>query len=438
MLAEAIPTLPRPFNGQRRNGHHSLAAINRPLSDLITQRPVATLPPMANNNPTEAPKILLYSHDTFGLGNIRRTLLLATTLREEFPKAAILIVTGSPVVHAFRIPAGVDYIKLPCLDRVEADQYEARFLGDWGNEVKRTRQAILNKAILGFKPDLMIVDKRPAGVDGELIETIQQLRRSGHPTKLVLGVRDILDEPARTQKSLRSTRSFDQIERYYDEVWIYGAPVIFDHVKEYGFPENVARKSFYCGYLQRPTTVAARRAGPPRILVTPGGGGDGADMIEAYLEGLLDLPRRTTLRSTVIFGPEMPSERRNVLLERYGRLPDVEFREFEADMTTRYAEADVVVSMAGYNTVCELISFSQRAVLVPRAKPVLEQLIRAQKFAELGFFDYVEPEQLSPSLLMEKVLEGVQQGPINMPYVDLGGLPRIRERVHTLLAELVR
>lgn len=437
MLAEVIPTIARPLNGQRYNGHHTVASLKAPRQELIVNRAAMPVSPMAGNAPTEAPKILLYSHDTFGLGNIRRTLLLATTLREEFPKAAILIVTGSPVVHAFRIPAGVDYIKLPCLDRVEAEQYEARFLGDWGNEVKRTRQAILNKAILGFRPDLMIVDKRPAGVDGELIETIQQLRRSGHPSKLVLGVRDILDEPLRTQKSLKTTRSFEQIKRYYDEVWIYGAPVIFDHVKEYAFPEAVARKSFYCGYLQRPTAVAARRAGPPRILVTPGGGGDGGDMIEAYLEGLLDLPRRTTLRSTVIFGPEMPGERRALLLERYGRLADVEFREFEADMTARYAEADVVVSMAGYNTVCELISFSQRAVLVPRAKPVLEQLIRAQKFAELGFFDYVEPDQLTPQILMDKVLDAVQQGPINMPYVDLGGLPRIRERVHSLLAELV-
>ncbi|MEN3329967.1 MAG: hypothetical protein V7638_4774, partial [Acidobacteriota bacterium] len=61
------------------------------------------------------PRILLYSHDTFGLGNIRRTLLLAQEVIEQYPKAAVLLVTGSQMIHSFRIPEGVDYIKLPCL-----------------------------------------------------------------------------------------------------------------------------------------------------------------------------------------------------------------------------------------------------------------------------------------------------------------------------------
>src|SRR5207253_7277455 len=84
-----------------------------------------------------APKILLYSHDTFGLGNIRRTLLLAEELSAQYTGAAILMVTGSQMVHSFRIPDGVDYIKLPCLDRVDAERYEPRFLRSWSEEVKR-------------------------------------------------------------------------------------------------------------------------------------------------------------------------------------------------------------------------------------------------------------------------------------------------------------
>jgi predicted glycosyltransferase len=124
------------------------------------------------------PKILLYSHDTFGLGNIRRTLLLAEELSTQYTGAAILMVTGSQMVHSFRIPDGVDYIKLPCLDRVDAERYEPRFLRSWSEEVKRTRSAILEKSVLGFEPDLMIVDKRPAGVDGELADTLEEVRRA--------------------------------------------------------------------------------------------------------------------------------------------------------------------------------------------------------------------------------------------------------------------
>ena len=131
---------------------------------------------------TASPKVLLYSHDTFGLGNIRRTLLLSQDLRAQYPKASILIVTGSPMIHAFRIPDGIDYIKLPCLDRVDADRYQPRFLSACKAEVFRTRRAILSRSITSFVPDLVIVDKRPSGVDGELVDALRALRRSGTPT----------------------------------------------------------------------------------------------------------------------------------------------------------------------------------------------------------------------------------------------------------------
>lgn len=381
------------------------------------------------------PKILLYSHDTFGLGNIRRTLLLSQALTDEFPSASILIVTGSPVIHAFRIPDGIDYIKLPSLDRIDADRYEPRFLHESAREVRRTRQAILRTSILGFDPDLMIVDKRASGVDGELLETLQALRCGGLDTRLVIGIRDILDEPDRTRLSLQNTHTFEIIDDYYDEVWIYSHQSIFDAVKEYGFPETVASKTHYCGYLRRPTAPSCVPQGShqPQVLVTTGGGGDGGDIIEAYLEGLLDLPRRIALRTVIMFGPQMPDARRALILERFGHLADVTYCDFEPDLTRRYAESDLVVSMAGYNTVCELLSFGRRAILVPREDPVREQLIRARLLAGLGAFTVVERGELSPKLLIAKVLEALQQGPASPPPIDLGGLPRIRERARYLL-----
>ncbi|HEV7889261.1 MAG TPA: glycosyltransferase [Pyrinomonadaceae bacterium] len=380
------------------------------------------------------PKILLYSHDTFGLGNIRRTLLLAEELSEQYTGAAILMVTGSQMVHSFRIPDGVDYIKLPCLDRVDAERYEPRFLRSWSEEVKRTRSAILEKSVLGFEPDLMIVDKRPAGVDGELAATLEEIRRKRLPTKLVLGVRDILDEPERTRRTLQTNGSFETIERFYDEVWVYGSQSIFDTVREYGFPDAVARITRFCGYLKRPTAPRVRESGPPHVLVTTGGGGDGAEMIEAYLEGLATLPRNVALRTTVVFGPQMSDASRASVRERFGYLADVTFSDFEPDLTPLYSESDIVVSMAGYNTVCELLSFGHHAILVPRAEPVQEQLIRARLLAAQGLFDIVEPEDLKPTTLISKVLAALKPVEVARTPFDLDGLPRIRERMRALLA----
>jgi len=385
------------------------------------------------NGSNSSPKIVLYSHDTFGMGNIRRTLLLSHEFISEYPGASILIITGSPMIHAFSIPKGIDYIKLPCLDRFAAEHYGPRYLADCPEEVKETREAILRESVLRFNPDLMVVDKRASGIDSELLPTLHALRENGRRTKLVLGVRDILDEPERTRKVLAGNGSFEVINEFYDEVWIYGSKGIFDTTKEYGFPESVVRKTFYCGYLKRPTVSAGRSDGPPRILVTTGGGGDGSDLIEAYLSGLSTLPRNVALRSTIIFGPQMPQERRLVLLRRFDYMADVNFLEFEADITNLYAESDLVVSQAGYNTVCELLSFSRRAILVPRSEPVREQLIRARLLAERGLFECLEPQGLTSETLISKVLEALNSPTMPARDVDLDGLPAIRERVRALL-----
>lgn len=382
---------------------------------------------------TPKPKILLYSHDTFGLGNIRRTLLLAEELGNQYDEAGILIVTGSPMIQSFRIPAGVDYVKLPCLDRTDSERYEPRFLQQCADEVKRTRSAILRNTVLGFDPDLMIVDKRAAGVDGELLPALRALRESGSQAKLVLGVRDILDAPERTRATLKNNGSFEIIEHFYDEVWIYGSRYIFDAVKEYDFPESVARITHFCGYLKRPTAQPARDAGPPHVLVTTGGGGDGLALIRTYLEGLAELPRSTALRTTVIFGPQMSAGDRDRLLQKFGYLADVSFLDFDADLAKRYAAADVVVSLAGYNTVCELLSFAHRAILVPRAEPVQEQLIRARLLAAKGYFDLLEPENLKPDILIARVLSALKPAPTAVPPLDLDGLPRVVQRTAALL-----
>lgn len=380
-----------------------------------------------------APRVVLYSHDTCGLGNIRRTLLLAETVRAEYPQASVLVVTGSPVIHAFRIPDGVDYVKLPTVDRTDAERYAPRFLNG-GSSIMNLRRDILERTITGFDADLIVVDKRPNGIDGELDSTLAALARQTRRPRLVLGVRDILDEPERTRASFAKNRAMDTITAYYDEVWIYGEPSIFDAVHQYGFPAEVAARTRFCGYLKRPTIRGPRRDGPPRVLVTTGGGEDGGAILRAYLRDLVALPRAVALHSVVVCGPESAASERAALRAEFGGLPDVELLDFDADMTRRYAEADVVVSMAGYNTVCELLSFGKKAVLVPRTEPVREQLIRAELLAARGYFRMLRPDALVPGALMQEVLDTLA-APAAIHDVDLDGLPRIRQRMRALLDE---
>ena len=380
------------------------------------------------------PKILLYSHDTFGLGNIRRSLVLGELLGAEYPGAAILLVTGSPMIHAFTLPRQMDYVKLPCLNRTTADAYEPRFLSDCAHEVREARSAILEQAVLTFRPDLMIVDKRAAGIDGELLPALDATRRLARRPRLVLGIRDILDAPEVTRGTLRANGSFDVMASYYDEIWIYGSPCIFDAVSEYDFPAAVAEKTRYCGYLRRAAVARRPHSGPPRVLVTTGGGEDGRDLLTAYLSAIAATPEHM-FDSTVVFGPQLDTSAIDALASRVAGRADVQLVTFDPNMARRYEDADVVVSMAGYNTVCELLTAGVRGVLVPRAAPVQEQLIRARRLAARGCFSLVEPSTLSPDTLLSAVRDALG-GPLPVGRaVDMEGLARIRERVHHLLTE---
>jgi predicted glycosyltransferase len=378
------------------------------------------------------PKILLYSHDTFGLGNIRRTLLLAEFLGASYPRAAILVLTGSPMIHAFRIPPRVDYVKLPCVNRIRADEYEPRFLADCAAEVRSTRSAIIERTAVAFAPDLFIVDKRAGGIDNELLPALDALRRLARPPRVVLGLRDILDAPDATRRALRANGSFDLIERFYDEVWIYGARDVFDAVAEYEFPPAVAARSHFCGYLRRHTARRTGHDGPPRILVTAGGGGDAAVLVLAYLRGLAAVPVGE-FQSVVILGPQLDLQTAEGLRQLGAGRPDVEYVEFETDMPRRYEAADVVLSMVGYNTICELLSACARAVLVPRSEPVQEQLIRARRLAACGYFSMIEPSELTPARLIAAARAALVAPPAPAARIDMEGLMRVRSRVSRLL-----
>jgi predicted glycosyltransferase len=390
-------------------------------------------------------RVLIYSHDTFGLGNIRRMLEIARHLVESSPGVSVLVITGSPMLHAFRIPARIDYVKLPCLSRDTNGRYGARFIDLTLTETVRLRANIIRSTIANFAPDLILVDKKPFGVENELSGALADLPTHAQRPKLVLLLRDIIDSPEATTPVWRKHGYFEAIEAYYDQVLVVGSPEIFDLRREYAFPPFAAAAVEFCGYIARergrtPRAQIRRRLGvashEPMVLVTPGGGQDGYDLIDACLEGLRALPPAQHPRTHIVCGPEMNEAQRTAIAKAALALPKVSVQDFSDDMMSLMAAADVVLSMGGYNTVCELLTLHRRAVVVPRVRPVQEQGIRAERMAARGLLRTLHPDALTPATLWQALRAElgavVRRAPL--PKLDsMQGLQRVTAAVFRLI-----
>ncbi len=384
-------------------------------------------------------RILIYSHDTFGLGNIRRMLEVARHLVETTSRVQVLVVTGSPMLHAFRIPARVDYLKLPCLARDVEGRYAARSLALPLHETVRLRANLIRSAFADFRPDLVVVDKKPFGVEDELAAAFDELPEGPARPRLVLLLRDILDSPEATRHVWRKNGYYEAVAHWYDRVLVVGCPQVFDLRREYDFPPPAAAKVQYCGYIARERGRATRdearaalgvAAQEPLLLATPGGGADGHALVQALLDavqawGDAAMPARP--RVHIVCGPEMAAEHHAQLLRQAQALPGVTVQASHDDMMSLQAAADLVLAMGGYNTVCELLSTGRRALLVPRVKPGQEQCIRASRMAAQGLVAMLHPDVLTGDTLREALRHELAQLAAGTPV-----RPRLRLRMRGL------
>ena len=387
-------------------------------------------------------KLLIYSHDTFGLGNIRRIMNIATYLHQAVPDLSILIVTGSPMIQSFRIPKGIDYIKLPCLSRTEREGYLAKYLDSKIEEVIHLRSDLILSAMLNFEPDIMLVDKKPYGIKHELRKALNFAKTYMPKTRTVLLLRDILDAPAATTKVWEDNGYYEAVKSAYDLVLVLGKPEIFDPRVEYGFPISASEKVEFCGYIQPQFLLRDRdvvrkelhvESDERLILVTPGGGEDGHALVQTYIQALQHMQPRARIRSLIVTGPEMSESQRNVLNQSALRFPNVSMLEFTNDLQSYMNASDLVVSMGGYNTVCEILSLKKRAIIVPRVRPVEEQWIRAERMARLGLLAAIHPDSLTPQDLLRTVLVELDSDLPLRPTLDLAALPTLTNHVTMLL-----
>jgi len=362
---------------------------------------------------TARPKrVLVYSHDSFGLGHVSRCRTIANAIVESDASASVLILSGSPMIGSYEFRSGIDFVRVPGVVKNISGEYDSANLRVGVEHTMEMRTRIIRDTADIYRPDLFIVDKEPLGLRGEVLPTLKMLKERGTP--LVLGLRDVMDEPEALAAEWERKHVVPALGELYDEIWIYGLPQLNDPMAGIEIPASVRHKTIYTGYLKRELPLHSDapheflEIDGPFILVTAGGGGDGETLVDWVLRAY-ETDANIPYGAVIVFGPFMAAAARDNFRERAAKFPNLRTLTFTTNLGALMTAAVGVVSMGGYNTFCEILSFDKRALIVPRTQPRLEQFIRAHAARDVGLLEMVDPEKSGDAQVMATALRHLPQ-----------------------------
>jgi hypothetical protein len=137
-----------------------------------------SLPAPVDSAPLSSPRFIFYSHDGCGLGHLRRNLAIAAAVTKAAPDASVLLLTGSIELGARGLAPNVEIVALPALRKLGNGRYDARRLPITRTELRLVRRRIISAAVECFRPDVLLIDKHPMGVGGELRPALERLPAS--------------------------------------------------------------------------------------------------------------------------------------------------------------------------------------------------------------------------------------------------------------------
>ena len=397
-------------------------------------------------------RLALYSHDAKGLGHLRRNLALAHHLARALPgltgrDVTGLVITGLAPGQEHRLPEGFDWLVLPGVKKAEGTYLPQR-LRITREDLGLVRSALLSGVLTTFTPDLLIIDRHPYGVHQELREPLARLRQASPDARVVLGLREVLDTPETVQREWEELGEADTLRRLIDEVWVYGDASVHDLSATGEAPAALEERMRYTGYLAHGRDAAETTHGSEAsgalagnaevaeafILTTAGGGSDGINLLRAAAAARVP----DGYRHVVVTGPQLDAARFHQVAQAAG--PRTIVRRTWPGMSHHIQRAAAVISMAGYNTVSEILASDTPALLVPRETPRLEQFIRATALKDVGATDLLRVADLSAAALEDWLTELLRDQDAGAR-IQLAGRRRLRldglETVPLLAAQLV-
>ncbi|OPZ08938.1 MAG: hypothetical protein BWZ08_00802 [candidate division BRC1 bacterium ADurb.BinA292] len=366
--------------------------------------------------PTDPPRVLLYTASNVGLGHLFRVLRTAAELRRLLPRVNLLLLTDTEHLHVTQYYGQLAVLRLPNFHYFGENFREKPV----GLELSKGKLRLLRynamlAAVHSFQPHVFLMDTAPHGKRNELYPVLEYLAAQRRPPIRILQLRDVPFVPGEAERTDDARRQLTRNPDFYDYLFVAGDPQYFDLAKVYDWPKKITRKLFYLGFI----IPEADGDGPPavesgtereiermmqrparRIVASFGGGWEaeelGGALLAAYAE--LAAQRGEPLQFYLFTGPSAEDAALAGLQARAAGRDDVLIRKFSPRFSHLLARCDLAVLQAG-STPFQILETDIPMLLYARDFKSKEQQFRAEQMIRFANVELLGEDGGQPAVL---------------------------------------
>jgi predicted glycosyltransferase len=378
-------------------------------------------------------RVLFYCQSLLGIGHFIRSRQILFALRDF----DVCFVYGGEFVPDFDLPSWVETVYLPAL-RSDA-RFERLYVVDNHHslsEIQARRKESLLAAFERFSPDVLLIELFPFGrwkFNFELLPLLDRARSTRPDVKIVCSLRDILVR--RLDQARYEAEVCALMNQYFDLLLIHADPRLQRLEETFGSVAGLNCAIHYTGYVGqteiRPNQEQISIC--PTFLVSVGAGRVGHELIACALDA--DARLAGDRRLHILAGPHMPVAQFQSLQDRVAGRPHITLQRHTIQFLTLLRQADLSISMAGYNTCMDILSAGVRSLVWPFTEHENgEQMLRARKLEQLGYVNVLDPARLEPDYLAAEITRCLNM-PARRPSapLDLQGAPKTAELLRSLM-----
>ena len=371
-------------------------------------------------------RVLFYCQHVLGIGHFVRS---AEIVRQLSRDSKVLFISGGEKPDGFRFPEheNIEILQLPPLKT--SPDFANLQVCESSRSLKETnnlRRAKLLQALAEFEPDVIVTELFPFGRKKfrfELLPLLEHARRQSRRPLVASSVRDIL--VTRKDQDEYEQRVCDLVNTFYDLVLVHGDKNFIPLEDTFSRVRDLRCPVVYTGYVMRHSRLKEADASyfPPterrqRLIVVSNGSGQyltGQRLLESVLRAAKLLQGRISHEFHVFAGPLMPEEAYTRLKECACESSNVKLSRYTPNLGAVLKQAELSVSMAGYNTIMDVLSSGVRALVYPvTSNGDQEQIVRAESLAKVGVIDVIATEELSPEELARKLEQALCRMPLSL------------------------